>query len=94
MNYKGLECNGNYNFCIAHVNIQGHSGILNLEFQSLRNLKNVCHSKKYINYNVVNLIELYNFDIKFVFIQLHMRHKLPLDLVNHQHHVHSYHKNP
>jgi len=29
--------------------------------------------KKYINYKVLHLIELYNFDVKFVLIQLYMK---------------------
>jgi len=28
--------------------------------------------KKFINYKVLDLVELYNFDINFVFIQFHL----------------------
>jgi hypothetical protein len=30
-------------------------------------------NKKFINYKVLDLVELYNFDITFVFIQLHLK---------------------
>ena len=30
-------------------------------------------NKKFINYKVLDLVELYNFDINFVFIQLHLK---------------------
>ena len=30
-------------------------------------------NKHYINYKVLDLIDLYNFDIKFVFIRLHLK---------------------
>jgi hypothetical protein len=30
-------------------------------------------NKKFINYKVLDLIEVYNFDIKFVFIRLYLK---------------------
>ena len=30
-------------------------------------------NKNFINYKVLDLVELYNFDIKFVFIRLHLK---------------------
>ena len=47
------------------------------------NLNNICTlkilNKKFPNYKVVDRVEGYNFDIKFVFVQVYMKNELFLD---------------
>ena len=57
----------NYRFGIDHVNIEGCFKILIWDSKQFQKNQNI------FNYKVVDYVEDYNFDIKFVFIQIHMK---------------------
>jgi hypothetical protein len=63
---------------LVYVNIWGCSKILNFKFQNLSTQNNILGlltvlNKKLLNYKVLNLVETYNFDTKYVFIRIHMK---------------------
>jgi hypothetical protein len=70
LNFKRVAVDGENN--------RGCFKILNFKFQNIRTLNNFLglypiSNKKPINYKVVNHVEVYNFSIKFIFVQLHMK---------------------
>jgi hypothetical protein len=63
---------------VDSLNNRGYLKILNFKFQNIRTLNEILglypiSNKKPINHKVVNHVKIYNFSIKFIFIQLHIK---------------------